>query len=802
MLISLNEIKKLVKVDLADTELVKLIGSRLVEVESVTDLKEKYKKIYLVKVLSAEDIEGTHLHLCKIDAGEELGHSVQVVCGAPNVHAGMLAAWIAPGAIVPATFGTNEPFEIAVRKLRGFESNGMLAAADELALGTDHAGIIEFSPDLTAAPGTPLVDVLDLDDKIIEVENKSLTHRPDCFGLIGFAREVAGILGQQFVEPRLPQIDCEAKKGSVTIESPDLCPCYSYSVINLENPLAKKPYFDFGDVFLAKAGMHSISPIVDVTNIYMLLTGQPLHAFDYDKFLKVGGTAEPKIGVRLAREPESLTLLDGSNVKLTQHDIVITSNDVPVALAGAMGGESTKIDETTKRVILESATFSLYNLRKTQMAHGIFSEAITRFTKGQPAANCEPVLLAATQDIVDVSQRAQAEFYAVHYAAPLAPIVITLTTKEINALLGSSYTPELIIQTLENTGFAVKPAGETLTVTAPAWRTDIHIKEDIIEEVGRLLGFDNLPLNFPLRPFVCPSVDELWTLKEQLRTLLSDRLDANELLTYSFVSKALQEKAGEDVTDSYRIVNSLSPELDCFRQTLVPSLLEKLRENQKAGYKERTLYELNQVTRKSLGLNDEGVPVMETDLGVVMPGDFYAAKAVLLELEKYLGAKFELSRLETDGTFEPVHAAAIYLNETKVGQIGEIKAGVCRAFKLGETVSALELTLDKLLGQKTQRTAKIALSRFPSVSRDLTVRVDADTAFEQVEAAIRAALSQNTGLLYTIEPVSIFRKEETSKNLSFHLEMTSTEKTLESKEISAIIEKITNSLTELGAEVV
>ena len=169
MLISLNEIKKLVKVDLTDAELVKLIGSRLVEVESVTDLKEKYKKIYLVKVLSAEDIEGTHLHLCKIDAGEELGHSVQVVCGAPNVHAGMLAAWIAPGAIVPATFGTNEPFEIAVRKLHGFESNGMLAAADELALGTDHAGIIELSPDLTAAPGTPLTDVLDLDDKIIEV---------------------------------------------------------------------------------------------------------------------------------------------------------------------------------------------------------------------------------------------------------------------------------------------------------------------------------------------------------------------------------------------------------------------------------------------------------------------------------------------------------------------------------------------------------------------------------------------------------------------------------------------------------
>ena len=166
MLISLNEIKKLVDITIPDDELLKLIGSRLVEVESVDDWSQKYKKIYVVKVLSAQPIDGTHLHLCQIDAGDKLGHKIQVVCGAPNVHANMFAAWIAPGAVVPATIDTAEPFEISVRKLRGFESNGMLAAADELGLGADHAGIIELSPDLATA-GTPLAQALNLDDKII-----------------------------------------------------------------------------------------------------------------------------------------------------------------------------------------------------------------------------------------------------------------------------------------------------------------------------------------------------------------------------------------------------------------------------------------------------------------------------------------------------------------------------------------------------------------------------------------------------------------------------------------------------------
>lgn len=810
MLISLNALKKLVNIDLADRELFQLIGSRLVEIEGVTDLAPRYKKIYVAKVLKAEPIEGTHLHLCQIDAGRKLNAEtdpehegyIQVVCGAPNVHAGMLAAWIAPGAIVPATFDTAELFEISARKLRGFMSYGMLAAADELALGEDHAGIIELDPQ-SAQPGDLLADVLGLNDQIIEVENKSLTHRPDCFGLIGFAREVAGILGQEFTAPRLPSTDTWVEDSSISIESPEICPAYTYAVIDLEDPLARNPYFDTDAAFLAKSGMHTISRIVDLTNRYMLMTGQPLHAFDYDKFLRIGNTTEPKISVRLARNGEKLTLLDGKEVSLVPTDIVICSGDTPVALAGAMGGESTKIDESTHRVILESATFSLYNLRKTQMSHGIFSEAITRFTKGQPAVNCEPVLLAAANDIASSSAHAKVKSVARKYTQPLEKTVITLTVASINGLLGSHYSPELITKTLQNTGFKVESKGESLTVTAPLWRTDIHIKEDLIEEVGRLLGFDNLPLDFPRRPFICPVIDPMLSLKTQLRTILSDRLGLHELLTYSFVSKSLQEKAGEDPADSYQITNSISPELQCFRQSLLPSLLDKMHANEKAGFTNFSLYELNQITKKSWGLTEENVPKMQTELGLVLHGDFYAAKHILCELKKSLGLPLELVPQATSAYLEPLHSVAVYLNNEQIGELGEVKHIIKKRLKLSQNVSALRLALDPCLGAQTQSKSSVKLSKFPSVSRDLTFRVATDTKYSSIEAAIISVLGQLSGIAYTLEPVSIFRKHgEATKNLSFHLQLTNTEKTLDGAEISAIIDSIVKHLSALGAEVV
>lgn len=821
MLISLNKIKQYVgSIPVSDEELVKLIGSRLVEVEGVMDMAEKYRGAYLAKVVTCEDIPGTHLHLCQIDAGPELNHKfstldsglVQIVCGAPNVRAGIIAVWLTPGSIVPDTFG-GENFVLGARKLRGYESFGMLAGPDELGLSSDHNYIAEIDSEL-GRPGQALAEVFDLNDQILDIENKSLTHRPDTFGLIGFAREVSGILGQKFSEPVSFDQVIDKASDEILIEIADekLCPRYSACLVNVSDlNLASPVSPEFSDLYpmtkdsvlLAKSGMNSVNPIVDATNLTMLELGQPLHAFDYDKFVKIGGLDHAKIIVRAARAGETLTLLDGKTIALNSNDIVITSNDISVALAGAMGGESTKIDASTTRILLESATFSLYNLRKTQMAHGIFSEAITRFTKGQPAVNTIP---AIKDCLVKLGVESGADLrFTDSLKKDLSEIQVAVKVSEINQLLGSHYDEALMIQTLENVGFKVSSDSEKLLVTAPLWRTDIHIKEDIIEEVGRLLGFDNLPLSLPVRPFIGAEKNAMFELKTTLRNLLSLELGLHEVLTYSFISKKLLERVGENTEDAYEITNSISPELQLFRTSITPSLLEKVRENQKAGFADFSLYEMNQITRKSLGLNADQTPKMQHHLAVVSTADYYYSKQILENLADKLGLNFEIQAFsdgEDSGYFEPKRAAKILLSGTQIGCLGELKNSVKTALKLKE-VSSLELDLESLLGQKATDKRIKEFSRFPAVNRDLTVKISEEKPFALVENAIFEVLKIQPSLIFHLTATSIYQAEGAdTKNLSFHLNFASTEKTLLSEEISAIMNSINQSLEKIGGEII
>ena len=829
MLISLNALKHYVKIpdSLSTADLMKLIGSRLVEVEGTESLAEKYQNIYVAKVVKCTDIPDTHLHLCEVDAGslnQEFGKLenglIQVVCGAPNVRAGLYVVWLAPGAIVPSTFGT-ENFQLSVRKLRGFLSYGMIAGADELGFGTDHKCIAELAPDL-AKPGTPITQALDLDDLIIDIENKSLTHRPDTFGLIGFAREVAGILNQPFENPEIFQGDFDFQSQVLAIDNSTrvtqapiieiqdsvLCPRYSCVVLDennfKQNIVDNDSLLTHEGVFLYKSGMRPISQIVDATNLTMLETGQPLHAFDYDKFIALGGTDTPKNIIRAAKPGEKITLIDDTEVELNSNDIVITSNNVPVALAGAMGGKNTEIDTNTKRILIESATFSLYNLRKTQMAHGIFSEAITRFTKGQPVFGTIPALRLC------LSKLGVKDFSKLIFADCLAAVPkqesISITLQDLNQTLGAVFNLEQISKTLKNVGFLVELSSDnqTINITAPLWRTDIHIKEDIYEEVGRLTGFDNIPKSLPLRPFKGSPKNQLFALKREIRNILSDQLGANELLTYSFVSKALQEKVGENITDSYEIINSISPELQCFRQSLVPSLLEKVYENQKAGYKDFILYEMNQVAKHSFGLLDDQTPKLESHLAITLEGDFYKIKNLCLALGASLGFDFIFTKYEEQeySYFEPLHSANISLGQNIIGALGEIKYSVQKSMKL-KGLAALELNLGALLGAPRVLHVAQKISRFPSVSRDLTIKTPDTISFENLEQAIKCVLTQDS-LIYTLEPVSIYRQSEknTSRNCSFHLCFASTVKTMSADEISAIMKQIEQNVTALGAEII
>jgi len=799
MLISLNWLKKYVDINVPTAKLAELIGARLVEIEEVHDNTDKYDGVKIVRIAEAKPIEGTHLTLCQIDAGDK--DLIQVVCGAPNVKVGNFAAWIMPGATVPSTYGTSQPFVLDVRKIRGFESNGMLAAIDELGLGIDHEGILELDASV-AEPGTPFAEVFAVNDVILDIENKSLTHRPDCFGIIGFAREIAGILGQKFNEPEIMNGKVEFDDElNIVIEDAELCPRYSAAVLDnfVDQPtggLTAETYY------LYASGMRPISQVVDVTNLLMLETGQPLHAFDYDKFIKVGGTDEPKIIVRAAKDGEEMELLDGKTIKMTTNDIVITSNNIPVALAGAMGGANTTIDKDTKRIIIESATFSLYNERKTSMYHGIFSEAVTRFTKGQPPALTEPVLAEAIRILSDdygMKLVHTADAYPVTQPTP----VVKITTLEINALLGTNYDEKLIRSTLENVGFTVD---NEFNVTAPFWRTDIHIPEDIIEEVGRLLGYDNIPVTMPTRPFIAAEIDPLLAIKTRIRSHLS-ALGANELLTYSFVHGSLLEKVDLDSANSYQLANSLSPDLEYIRQSIIPSLLEKVFPNIKAGYDRFDIFEMNKTTERADGLNDEGVPIENDHLAYIATSDYYHVKFILDHLASKLGLVFSYHSVEKSiisMPFEPKRSATVYLDKKPIGVIGEIKAAVRAKLKLPEKAAGFEIDLADIIEKSATIKPRITEPyKYPSVERDLTIRLKAETAYTEVETVLRKVSESNT-VIIDFTPISIYQGEDTThKNLTFHLSLTHPDKTLASSDANDIINTINKELSSsLGAETV
>ncbi|MBR3353074.1 phenylalanine--tRNA ligase subunit beta [Candidatus Saccharibacteria bacterium] len=774
MKISLNWLKKLVRIpeEVSSEELIRLIGARLVEVEGVIDETHKYDNIYIVGVESCEKIPDTHLTVCQIDVGKK--ELVQVVCGAPNVREGMLAVWIAPGAIVPASAKEDAPFKIGKRKMQGYESCGMLAGADELDFGDDHSGIVEIEPG-TAKPGDLLADVFGLNDLVLEIENKSLTHRPDCFGMIGFAREVAGILGQEFTRPELLNSlnhmihlkKASSAFGDVTINIEDSNICRRYSAVVMEkHGELKKKYLTWNDTILSKSGMKPISPIVDATNYLMLLTGQPLHAFDYDKFVAVSGSDKTKINVRLARKGEKLVLLDDEEIELCETDIVVCSGDIPVALAGAMGGKSTMIDENTHNIIIEGATFSLYNLRKTQMVHGIFSEAITRFTKGQPAFQTKTVAeLCANM----LSDGFQAVNVVDNYPKPEQTIVVKIELDEINGLLGTHYDKDLVISTLRNVGFDVRKSRDVFSVIVPEWRTDIHIKEDVIEEVGRLLGYDNIEPVLPLHSTA--EYNNMFELKRRIQALML-RLGANELLTYSFVSGRLIEKAGQDTRNSYRIINSISPELQYVRQSIVPSLLDKAYKNEKLPVDRFAIYEMNKIYQKIWGLNEENVPTEKLSLGFVVAERkgsgtaFYKAKKYLARLLEEFNIKADY--LPLDGTmaadelpFESKRSARVFVNGERIGVVGEFKNSVRNEFKLAPYLAGYEIDLESILKYATRK-KKITFTDY--LSQDLTV-----TTSDTYDAILKKVQADYPNGVIT--PGTIYQAEgQKDKNITFHIE--------------------------------
>lgn len=823
MIISLNWLKKYVDIDMSVDDIATLIGERLVEIESVEYIGDKYRDVVVAKVIECSPLEGTdHLNVVMIDDGgvvknverDSRGY-IQVVCGAPNVRIETFVAWLPPNTVVPETYSDAEPFVLATKPLRGVMSNGMLASAKELDLYDDHSGILIIDKDVQ--PGDSFRDSYELDDYLLDIENKSLTHRPDAFGLIGFAREIAGIQGKQFIAPAW--LDEEVKlttdgKGeapAISIDDASLSARFQAVILEGVDGSALSPVEV--QTYLARSGIRPINATVDIANMVMLLTGQPSHTYDYDKVLAIAGGNEA-IHVRLAREGEKLTLLDGKEVTLDVSDIVIAAGDVAVGLAGAMGGASTAVDGSTKRVLLEVATFDLYRIRSTQMRHGIFSEAVTRFTKGIPALLGGPALAEIVRLFEQYTGARVVSGVADEHPGQKDSIVVTVAMQHINDTLGTQLMREDIAMLLENVGFAVAFDDLTATVTVPYWREDIHIAEDIIEEVGRLIGFDTINVTLPRRYMTAVKPGSMNVFQSTIRKALA-RAGANEVLTYSFVHEDVLTRAGQDPQNSYRIVNSISPELQRYRQSLTPSLLGLIHPNTKAGYETFGIFEINKVHSVASGLTGEGVPVEHQRIAAVFVSKntgspFYVAKRYVEYIATILGLSLRYEPLTGDdpmyAPFEPKRSAIILdQNGALVGVVGEYRKAVRTAGKLSEYVAGFELDTEAffLAAQQTKLVTYRPLSRYPATHRDICFQVSATTPYTVIASGVYDALSDD-GYNVTVEPVDIYRPEQgETKNITIRLGLVSYDKTLVGDEVTEVVNRVIAQVTALtGGKVV
>lgn len=809
MIISLNWLKQFTSIDLPVDELVTLIGARLVEVESVTDLAARYAGAVVVRVAQERPHpDADKLHVLLIDDGgvtAEVARNadglIEVVCGAPNVRADMLAIWLPPGTIVPSTYNDPAPVKLAARPLRGVVSNGMLASARELAVGDSHDGIVEVEKPLAA--GTSFAAAYELDDYLLDIENKSLTHRPDCFGLIGFAREVAAITGRDFVtpdwlltlEPSLPHLKQAGLEVTARVD-PAVSARYQVVALDHVDASASSPFAI--QTWLARVGLRPISAVVDITNYLMYLTGQPLHAFDLDKLLAVHPEHKAELVVREAVAGETLELLDGRSISLASDDIVICAGPTPIALAGAMGGANTEIDGSTSRVLVEAATFDLYRLRTTQMRHGIFSEAITRFTKGQSPAQTAPVLAAAVRMLAELTGAERISQPTDSQLVVPSPTSLTVTASQISAILGAPQSLEAIATVLRRVEFSVHgrhdasedSPRDSLLVTAPYWRADIHQPEDIAEEVGRINGFDTIEPELPDRPLRAVTASDFEQCRSQLRRQLV-RLGANEVLTYNFISSQLLEKTGQKAETAYRLVNSLSPELAYLRTSLLPSLLGKVHANHKLGYDAFALFEMNK-THSKQELNEEALPVERQMLALIWSATDKAAAgypgAAYYQAKQYLELGLQPLRLHfsyrpladsqlpswlllRSAVYEPKRAAVVCVGEAVVGLVGEFTAPARQQLKLSASSAGFELDLQLLHELRQVRSSYRPLSRYQGTSRDISLKLPAAVSYAELVASIEAELSQSQ-LETSLTPLAIYHNDANHKTITVRLGLT------------------------------
>lgn len=799
-------------------ELLNILSSKIGEVEDVNNLSEMYKGIFIAQITGKEDHPNAEkLAVYKITVGED--EDIQVVAGDKTLEIGDKVTYISPGNIVPSTYKTSEKFEIKAIKMRGILSNGMLCSEKELNIGPDHTRVLKLE---TNAPvGESFATYFGFDDTVIDIENKALTNRGDLFGIIGLAREIAGAKNVKFKSPDWYKGEIYTAEGEdieldIENRAENLCPRYVGVVIDnitvKESPVWLKS-------ILLKSGIRPINNIVDITNYLSILVGQPLHAFDYDKVLEkdISSNGKAKITVRLAKEGETIHTLDNNLVTLNSNTLVIADSTNPIAIAGVIGGLDTEIDSSTKRIILESANFDRFNIRKTSMSLGIFTDAVTRFTKALDPNQCKYVLQYACTLIKELSGGKLASKIVDIYPERIEPKIITLSISKLNEHLGTSLTKEDITNILENIEYNISENNESddfLTVLAPTFRTDVSIPEDIHEDIGRIYGYENILPKLPLRDVSAPNKNKILYIKSKIRSVLSNS-GANEIITYSFVSKDLIEKSNQDVNLAFHLKNALSPDLAFMRTSLLTSMLSKAQENIQRNIPTFCMYEFNIAHQKG-NMDKFELPQEQWNMSLlfstredILDGNpYYQVKRYIEKVFNSLGIDGIEYRLISKSsernlplwimnlipTFNDKGSALIVYKDNIIGIIGDFKKEVKENFKLPTYTAGLEINIEKLAKYKGHRKRISNTSKYPAITQDVTIQVEKDMEYKDLEKILYREIDSNSRKAH-IKCLDIYSKDTTKKNITVRISIEHMEKTLSDKDFEQIIEKINKAFS-------
>ncbi len=810
MKLSLSWIKDYVKIP-DDMDLKKLaydLTMSTVEVEDVEYLARRFDNMVVGVIEKIEPHPNADkLRVCKVDIGG--GDVKTIVCGGINLSEGMRVAVSCPGAIV-RWHGEGEPVEIKNSKLRGVESYGMICASDEIGLGdlfpaSQEAEILDLSA-FDVPAGTPLAEALDMDDVLLEIDNKSMTNRPDLWGHYGIARELAALYDLPLVEfkPYEPETGNEFK---VEIQSPERCARF----IGVEMSgvgIQESPYQMRNRIW--KAGMRPINALVDITNYVMLATGNPTHAFDADNITD-------HIVVRQANEGEKLILLNDEELNLCPDDLVITDSEGPVGLAGVMGGAKDSILPDTKRVILEVANFEATGIRRTTQRYDFRTEASSRYEKAVDPERCVQAVSLAMKYFHEFYPELKVTGYCDQYVKKLKRAEIDVSLTWLAKRLGKNLTNEEIRNKLELLGFDVAIDGDNMHVTAPTWRStgDISIKDDVMEEVARMYGYDNFEATSFTTTFEGAINQRDQDLIRNIKEYLAIRCGMQEVYTYPWMNDVFVNAVLQDTTGVLRLSMPPAPDLSCIRSSLLPNLCEAVVKNERY-FNDFSIFEEAQVffDRNYTSPYDEteSLPEQRRHIGGAFASTvkditelFREAKGVLEYMPRYTHMEaFNFRKEEKPVWADNVVWLNLFLGEEKIGDMGLVAKKVSMECGIKNlSVMLFEMDATKLKPLKSRTNKFTHLAEYPETDYDISMLFDSDAAWEDIYDAIMGQ-KKASALLKEAAFVDEYRGKQIpdgKKSVTIRLTIGSGEKTLTSQEIESAANQVMKKLgKKMGAE--